>query len=42
VLVLERLFFHADGTGHVAAGRQRLLGRIGDETGPLCLTVTSL
>lgn len=42
VLVLEQPFFRADGTGHVSAGRQRLLGRIGDETGPLCLTVTSL
>lgn len=42
VLVLEQLLFDPGGTGHVPIGRQRLHGRIGDESGPLCLTVTSI
>lgn len=42
VLVLEQLLFDARGTGYVPLGRRRLQGRIGDETGPLCLTVISI
>ncbi|MBY8944560.1 MULTISPECIES: FliM/FliN family flagellar motor switch protein [unclassified Pseudomonas] len=42
VLVLDSRFFSAQGTGYVQVGRQRLHGRIDDDTGPLCLTLTSI
>ncbi|NVZ19378.1 FliM/FliN family flagellar motor switch protein [Pseudomonas costantinii] len=42
VLVLEQAFFQAQGVGHLQVGRQRLHGRIDDDTGPLCLTLTSI
>jgi len=42
VLVLEQASFQTQGTGHLQVGRQRLHGRIDDDTGPLCLTITSI
>lgn len=42
VLVLGPYFFSAQGSGYVQVGRQRLHGRIDDDTGPLCLTLTSI
>lgn len=42
VLLLEQSFFQAQGVGYVQVGRQRLHGRIDDESGPLCLTLTSI
>ncbi|MEB2589987.1 hypothetical protein SOP87_30640, partial [Bacillus cereus] len=37
VLILEQSFFQAQGAGHVQVGRQRLHGRIDDDTGVLRL-----
>jgi type III secretion protein Q len=42
VVLLEQGFFQARGDGYVQVGRQRLHGRIDDESGPLCLTLTSI
>lgn len=42
VLMLEQAFFQAQGTGYVQVGGHRLHGRIDDETGPLCLTLTAI
>ncbi|MEB2645719.1 YscQ/HrcQ family type III secretion apparatus protein [Pseudomonas sp. C 49-2] len=42
VLILEQSFFQAQGAGHVQVGRQRLHGRIDDDTGVLRLTLTSI
>ena len=42
VLVLEQRFFQAQGNGYVRVGKQRLHGCIDDDTGPLCLTLTSI
>lgn len=42
VLVLEQAFFQPQGNGYVQVGRQRLHGCIDDDTGPLCLTLTSI
>lgn len=42
VLMLEQSFFNVQGDGYVQVGRQRLHGRIDDEPGPLCLTLTSI
>ncbi|OIN48855.1 type III secretion protein [Pseudomonas azotoformans] len=42
VLVLEQTFFHPQGSGHVQVGKQRLHGCIGDDSGPLCLILTSI
>lgn len=42
VLVLEQAYFNAQGAGYVQVGTQRLQGRIDDDTGPLCLTLTSI
>lgn len=42
VLVLEQIFFQSQGNGYVQVGSQRLHGCIDDETGPLCLTLTSI
>ncbi|MEX5546796.1 FliM/FliN family flagellar motor switch protein [Pseudomonas pergaminensis] len=42
VLVPEQSFFQAQGSGHVQVGKQRLHGCIDDNSGPLCLTLTSI
>lgn len=42
VLVLEQTFFLAQGSGYVQVGTQRLHGCIDDDSGPLCLTLTSI
>ena len=42
VLVLDHAFFSAQGSGYVQVGRQRLRGCIDDDTGQLCLTLTSI
>lgn len=42
VLVFEQSFFKAQGSGHLQVGRRRLHGCIDDETGQLCLTLTSI
>lgn len=42
VLVLERAFFSASGAGHVQVGKQRLVGWIDAESGPMRLTLTSI
>ncbi|MGY2682257.1 FliM/FliN family flagellar motor switch protein [Pseudomonas tolaasii] len=42
VLMFEQSFFQAGGDGYVQAGRQRLHGRIDDESGLLRLTLTSI
>lgn len=42
VLLLEQTFFQALGTGYLQVGRQQLHGCIDDNTGPLCLTLTSI
>ncbi len=41
VLVLEQTCFQAHGSGYVQVGRQRLHGCIDDDTGSVCLTLTS-
>lgn len=42
VLVLEQAFFQTQGDGYLQVGRHRLHGRIDNDTGPLCLTLTSI
>lgn len=42
VLVLEQVFFHAQGEGCLQVGRHRLQGHIDDETGQMRLTLTSI
>ena len=42
VLMFEQSFFQAQGDGYVQLGRQRLHGRIDDESGALRLTLTSI
>ena len=42
VLVLEQTFFLAQGSGYVQVGTRRLHGCIDDDSGPLCLTLTSI
>jgi type III secretion protein Q len=42
VVMLEQALFQVQGTGHVQVGRCRLQGRIDDETGPVCLTLTAI
>jgi type III secretion protein Q len=42
VVMLEEPFFNVHGAGQLRVGRQRLHGRIDDETGPLCLTIVSI
>lgn len=42
VLVLEQTFFLAEGSGYVQVGMRRLHGRIDDDSGPLCLSLTSI
>lgn len=42
VLVLEQSFFLAQGNGYVQVGTHRLHGCIDDDSGPLCLTLTSI
>ena len=42
VLVLGSSFFSVQGSGYVQLGGQRLHGRIDDDTGQLCLTLTSI
>lgn len=42
VLLLESLFFNAQGDGQLRLGRHRLQGRIDDETGALRLTLFSI
>ncbi|WP_411381261.1 FliM/FliN family flagellar motor switch protein [Pseudomonas sp. MPB26] len=42
VLVLEQAFFRAQGDGHLQVGTRRLHGCIDDDSGPLCLTLTSI
>ncbi|MDQ0650861.1 FliM/FliN family flagellar motor switch protein [Pseudomonas cedrina] len=42
VLVLEQAFFRAQGDGYLQLGTRRLHGCIDDDSGPLCLTLTSI
>ncbi|WP_300627584.1 FliM/FliN family flagellar motor switch protein [Pseudomonas sp.] len=42
VLILEQTFFRGQGDGYLQVGTQRLHGRIDDDSGPLCLTLTSI
>ena len=42
VLVLDQIFYSAQGSGYVQVGRQRLHGGIDDDAGQLCLTLTSI
>lgn len=42
VLVLEQTFFRAQGNGYLQVGTRRLHGCIDDDSGPLCLTLTSI
>lgn len=42
VLMLEQAFFDVRGNGQVRAGKHRLRGCIDDESGPVCLTLTSI
>lgn len=42
VLLLDQTFFQAQGTGYVQVGKRRLHGCIDDDTGALCLTLTSI
>ena len=42
VLVFEQACFLVQGSGYVQAGTRRLHGRIDDDSGPLCLTLTSI
>ncbi|WP_339468327.1 MULTISPECIES: FliM/FliN family flagellar motor switch protein [unclassified Pseudomonas] len=42
VLVLEQIFFLAQGSGYLQVGTQRLRGCIDDDSGPLRLTLTSI
>ncbi|MCF5543608.1 FliM/FliN family flagellar motor switch protein [Pseudomonas salomonii] len=42
VLVFEQSFFNVQGDGYMQVGRHRLHGRIDDDSGPLCLTLTSI
>ena len=42
VLMFEQVYFQAHGNGHVQVGRQRLCVFIDDESGPVCLTLTSI
>ncbi|AZE59164.1 MULTISPECIES: FliM/FliN family flagellar motor switch protein [Pseudomonas] len=42
VLVLEQTFFCAQGNGFLQVGTRRLHGCIDDDSGPLCLTLTSI
>ena len=42
VLVFEQAFFQAHGEGHVQVGGHRLCVFIDDESGPICLTLTSI
>jgi flagellar motor switch/type III secretory pathway protein FliN len=42
VLVFEQAFFLARGSGYVQVGTRRLHGCIDDDSGPLCLTLTSI
>lgn len=42
VVLLEQTFFRAQGDGYLQVGTQRLHGCIDDNSGPLCLTLTSI
>lgn len=42
VLVLEQIFFQAEGSGYMPVGTKRLHGRIGDDAGCLRFTLTSI